>query len=313
MKFSTPQSLQDIAAIIRASYVGDPMFPVTGMNEIHVVTPGDIVFVDHPKYYEKALNSAATIVLINKKVPCPKGKALLISDDPFRDFNLLSKHFKPFIPAQANIASTAQIGEHTLIQPQAFIGNYVTIGKHCVIHPNVVIYDHSTIGDHVIIHAGTVIGADAFYYKNRDEGHDKLVSTGTVSIENHVEIGALCTIDKGVTGITTIGAGTKLDNQVHIGHDTVIGKHCLIASQTGVAGCVIIEDRVTLWGQVGTTSGITIGEKAVVMGQTGVTKSIPGGKSYFGTPVQESREQLKQLAQLKQLPKLFQNKQNKAL
>jgi len=176
-----------------------------------------------------------------------------------------------------------------------------------------VIYDHSTIGDHVIIHAGTVIGADAFYYKNRDEGHDKLVSTGTVSIENHVEIGALCTIDKGVTGITTIGAGTKLDNQVHIGHDTVIGKHCLIASQTGVAGCVIIEDRVTLWGQVGTTSGITIGEKAVVMGQTGVTKSIPGGKSYFGTPVQESREQLKQLAQLKQLPKLFQNKQNKAL
>lgn len=313
MKFSTPQSLQDIAAIIRASYVGDPMLPVTGMNEIHVVTPGDIVFVDHPKYYEKALNSAATIVLINKKVPCPKGKALLISDDPFRDFNLLSKHFKPFIPAQANIASTAQIGEHTLIQPQAFIGNYVTIGKHCVIHPNVVIYDHSTIGDHVIIHAGTVIGADAFYYKNRDEGHDKLVSTGTVSIENHVEIGALCTIDKGVTGITTIGAGTKLDNQVHIGHDTVIGKHCLIASQTGVAGCVIIEDRVTLWGQVGTTSGITIGEKAVVMGQTGVTKSIPGGKSYFGTPVQESREQLKQLAQLKQLPKLFQNKQNKAL
>jgi UDP-3-O-[3-hydroxymyristoyl] glucosamine N-acyltransferase len=313
MKFSTPQSLQDIAAIIRASYVGDPMFPVTGMNEIHVVTPGDIVFVDHPKYYEKALNSAATIVLINKKVPCPKGKALLISDDPFRDFNLLSKHFKPFIPAQANIATTAQIGEHTLIQPQAFIGNYVTIGKHCVIHPNVVIYDHSTIGDHVIIHAGTVIGADAFYYKNRDEGHDKLVSTGTVSIENHVEIGALCTIDKGVTGITTIGAGTKLDNQVHIGHDTVIGKHCLIASQTGVAGCVIIEDRVTLWGQVGTTSGITIGEKAVVMGQTGVTKSIPGGKSYFGTPVQESREQLKQLAQLKQLPKLFQNKQNKAL
>jgi UDP-3-O-[3-hydroxymyristoyl] glucosamine N-acyltransferase len=313
MKFSTPQSLQDIAAIIRASYVGDPMFPVTGMNEIHVVTPGDIVFVDHPKYYEKALNSAATIVLINKKVPCPKGKALLISDDPFRDFNLLSKHFKPFIPAQANIATTAQIGEHTLIQPQAFIGNYVTIGKHCVIHPNVVIYDHSTIGDHVIIHAGTVIGADAFYYKNRDEGHDKLVSTGTVSIENNVEIGALCTIDKGVTGITTIGAGTKLDNQVHIGHDTVIGKHCLIASQTGVAGCVIIEDRVTLWGQVGTTSGITIGEKAVVMGQTGVTKSIPGGKSYFGTPVQESREQLKQLAQLKQLPKLFQNKQNKAL
>jgi UDP-3-O-[3-hydroxymyristoyl] glucosamine N-acyltransferase len=314
MKFSSPQTLQDIATIIGVSYVGDPMFEVLGMNEIHVVTPGDIVFVDHPKYYEKALKSAATIVLINKEVPCPEGKALLISDDPFRDFNVLSKHFKPFIPAQANIAATAQIGRiHSLIQPQVFIGNHVTIGKHCVIHPNVVIYDHSTIGDHVIIHAGTVIGADAFYYKNRTDGHDKLVSTGTVKIENHVEIGALCTIDKGVSGTTTIGTGTKLDNQVHIGHDTVMGKHCLIASQTGVAGCVVIEDSVTLWGQVGTTSGITIGEKAVVMGQTGVTKSIPGGQSYFGTPVQESREQLKQLAQLKQLPKMLQNKQNKAL
>ena len=188
MKFSTTKTLQDIATILGVPFVGDPMFPVTGMNEIHVVTPGDIVFVDHPKYYEKALNSAATIVLINKEVPCPEGKALLISKDPFRDFNVLSKYFKPFVPAQANIAVTAKIGEHTHIQPQAFIGNHVTIGKHCVIHPNVVIYDHCSIGDYVIIHAGTVVGADAFYYKNRAEGHDKLLSNATVKNENHIEI-----------------------------------------------------------------------------------------------------------------------------
>jgi len=310
MKFSKVQTLQKIAEFLQIPFVGNPESAIFGMNEIHVVTPGDIVFVDHPKYYNKALNSKATTILINKQVDCPEGKSLLISEDPFSDFNKLSTYFNPFIPASVSIAPTAVIGENTLIQPQVFLGNHVKIGKNCIIHPNVVIYDYCEIGDYVTIHAGTVIGADAFYYKNRESGHDQLLSSGTVKIENHVIIGALCTIDRGVSGTTIIGTGTKLDNQVHIGHDTRIGKHCLIASQTGVAGCVIIEDRVTLWGQVGTTSGITIGEKAVVMGQTGVTKSIAGGKSYFGTPVQESREQLKQLAQLKQLPKLFQNKQN---
>ena len=129
-------------------------------------------------------------------------------------------------------------------------------------------------------------------------------------VENNVDIGALCTIDKGVTGDTTIGAGTKIDNQVHIGHDTMIGKKCLIAAQTGIAGCVIIEDEVTLWGQVGTTSGITIGSKAVVMGQTGVTKSIEGGKTYFGTPIEESREKLKQLANIKKIPEIIEQLKN---
>lgn len=305
MKFEKVYALQEIASIIGCEYVGDASFPVQGMNEIHVVTPGDIVFVDHPKYYDKALQSAATIVLINKKVDCPEGKALLLSDDPFRDFNVLTKHFKPFKATNSAIASSAKIGEGTLIQPNCFIGNQVVIGKNCLIHPNVTIYDHTVIGDNVIIHAGTILGADAFYYKKRAEGFDQLISGGRVVIEDNVGIGALCTIDKGVTGDTTIGAGTKLDNQVHVGHDTVIGKKCLIASQTGIAGCVVIEDEVTIWGQVGTTSGITIGAKAVIMGQTGVTKSVEGGKSYFGTPIEESREKLKQLAHIKKIPEIL--------
>lgn len=305
MKFEKVYALQEIAAIIGCEYVGDPNFPVQGMNEIHVVTPGDIVFVDHPKYYDKALQSAATIVLINKKVDCPEGKALLLSDDPFRDFNVLTKHFKPFQATNSAIAPSAKIGEGTAIQPNCFIGNQVVIGKNCLIHPNVTIYDHTLIGDNVIIHAGTILGADAFYYKKRAEGFDQLISGGRVVIEDNVGIGALCTIDKGVTGDTTIGAGTKLDNQVHVGHDTVIGKKCLIASQTGIAGCVVIEDEVTIWGQVGTTSGITIGAKAVIMGQTGVTKSVEGGKSYFGTPIEESREKLKQLAHIKKIPEIL--------
>ena len=307
MKFNSPQTLIQIADLLDCKYVGDADFEILGMNEIHVVTAGDIVFVDHPKYYQKALDSAATIVLINKEVDCPAGKALLISDDPFRDFNILTRHFKPFQFSHVSISESAKIGEGTQIQPNCFIGNHVVIGKNCLIHSNVSIYDHTIIGDNVIVHAGTILGADAFYYKKRPDRFDQLLSGGRVVIENNVGIGALCTIDKGVTGDTTIGEGTKIDNQVHVGHDTKIGKMCLIASQTGIAGCVIIEDEVTIWGQVGTTSGITIGTKAVIMGQTGVTKSIGGGKSYFGTPIQESREILKQLANLKKIPEILEN------
>ena len=305
MKFIASQTLKEVAQLINCKYVGLDNFEITGMNEIHVVTTGDIVFVDHPKYYEKALQSAATVILINKEVDCPEGKALLISDDPFRDFNKLTNHFRPFNPTTNSIALSANIGSGTVIQPNCFIGNNTIIGRNCIIHSNVSIYDNCIIGDNVIIQAGTIIGADAFYYKNRPEGFDQLVSGGRVVIENNVGIGALCTIDKGVSGDTTIGEGTKIDNQVHVGHDTIIGKKCLIAAQTGIAGCVIIEDEVTIWGQVGTTSGITIGAKAVILGQTGVTKSVSGGKSYFGTPIQESREKLKQLANIKRLPELL--------
>lgn len=310
MKFPKVYSLKEIATIIGTEFIGDENFPIKGMNEIHVVESGDIVFVDHPKYYDKALQSAATIILINKKVDCPEGKALLISDDPFRDFNTLTKYFKPFQVANLALASNAIIGENTIIQPNCFIGNNVTIGKNCIIHSNVSIYDNTVIGNNVIIHAGSIIGADAFYYKKRPEGFDQLLSGGRVVIEDNVGIGALCTIDKGVTGDTTIGQGTKIDNQVHIGHDTIIGEKCLIAAQTGIAGCVIIENEVTLWGQVGTTSGIIIGEKAVVLGQTGITKSIEGNKTYFGTPIEESREKLKQLAYIKQIPEILKKLQN---
>ena len=305
MKFLRTHSLKEIDTIIGCKYIGDDQFPVDGMNEIHVVSTGDIVFVDHPKYYEKALQSAATIILINKEVDCPVGKALLISDDPFRDFNTLTKHFRPFVSSDSSISTTAFIGENTIIQPNCFIGHNVSIGKNCLLHANVIVYDNTVIGDNVIIHSGTILGADAFYYKKRPEGYDQLLSCGRVVIEDNVGIGALCTIDKGVTGDTTIGEGTKLDNQVHVGHDTIIGKKCLIAAQTGIAGCVIIEDEVTMWGQVGTTSGLTIGSKAIVLGQTGVSKSISGGKTYYGTPIDEAREKMKQFANLKKIPEIL--------
>ena len=306
MKFPVPQTLRHIASLLNCNYVGADDFPVLGINEIHVVTAGDIVFVDHPKYYDKALNSNATVVLINKKVDCHEGKALLISDNPFRDFNLLTSHFKPFVRSSVSIDPSAKIGDDTHIQPNVYIGPNVQIGKNCLIHANVTIVSDAIIGDNVVIGSGTVLGGDAFYYKNRPEGYDQLLSCGRVVIEDEVHIGTGCTIDRGVTADTTIGQGSKLDNQIQVGHDTVIGKKCLIASQTGIAGCCIIEDEVTIWGQVGTNSGITIGAKAVILGQTGVTKSVAGNTTYFGTPIQESRASLKEMAALRQLPKLLQ-------
>ena len=305
MKFPQTHTLQQIATIINAEFVGDSNFPVEGMNEIHVVTPGDIVFVDHPKYYDKALQSAATIILINKEVECPEGKALLISDDPFRDFNKLTDYFKPFQKSVENISSSAEIGENTVIQPNSFIGNHVKIGKNCIIHSNVSIYDYTEIGDNVTIHSNTVLGASAFYYKNRPEGFDQLKSGGRVLIEDNVDIGAACTIDRGVSGDTTIKKGTKIDNQVHIGHDTIIGEKCLIASQVGIAGCVVIENEVTIWGQVGITSGITIGQKAVISAQSGVSKSLAGHTSYFGTPADTFRKKYKEIASIRLIPSLI--------
>ncbi|EIJ40239.1 MULTISPECIES: UDP-3-O-(3-hydroxymyristoyl)glucosamine N-acyltransferase [Galbibacter] len=305
MKFPQKHTLKQIATILNCDYVGDDDFPVLGMNEIHVVEAGDIVFVDHPKYYDKALESAATVVLINKEVECPPQKALLISDDPFRDFNTLTNFFKPFEKATSLIAASAKIGEGTVIQPGAFVGNNVVIGKNCMIHSNVSIYDNCILGDNITIHAGTVLGADAFYYKNRPEGFDKLLSGGRVVIENNVDLGALCTIDKGVTGDTLIKKGTKIDNQVHVGHDTVIGEKCLIASQVGIAGCVIIEDEVTIWGQVGIASAIIIGRKAVLLAQSGISKSLEANKTYFGYPAEEARKKYKELASIRQIPSII--------
>lgn len=304
MDFPKTYTLKTIADIIDAKPIGDENFAITGMNEIHVINPGEIVFVDHPKYYDKALHSKASVILINKEVDCPEGKALLISDDPFRDFNKLTAYFNSFKKATQNISNTANIGEGSIIQPNVFLGNEVKIGKNCLIHPNVSIYDGVVIGDNVIIHSGVVLGADAFYYKNRKTHHDKLKSGGSVVIENDVELGANTTIDKGVTANTIIKTGTKIDNQVQIGHDTIVGERCIIASQVGIAGCVIVEDEVTIWGQVGIASGLTIGKKCTLLAASGIMKDCKPGVTYFGAPAGEVRKKFRELTSINQLPEL---------
>mgnify|MGYP001086793134 CR=1 FL=1 len=309
MKFPSPVSLQWLSELINAELIGNTTANALGINEIHKVEEGDLAFVDHPKYYDTCLNSNATFIIINtKNVVVPTGKALLITEQPFEAYLKIVEHFRPFIPYTKQISDTATIGENTVIMPNVFIGHNVTIGNNCIIHPNVTIMDYCVLGHNVVIQAGTVIGSDAFYYnskKNREVWFKKMKSCGTVIIEDNVEIGAGCTIDRGVTHETKIGKGTIIDNMVHIGHDTVVGKNCLFAAQVGIAGATTIEDGVTLWGQVGVSKTLTIGANAVVLAQSGVPSSLKGDKTYFGYPAEDASIKKRELVWIKRIPELW--------
>ena len=305
MKLKQAISIQELASLTHSEIIGNNEAVVTGLNEIHNVEAGDITFVDHEKYYDFTLKSLATFIIINKKLDAPEGKTLLYNTNPFLAYNFLAEKFKPTARSVKSIDKTAVIGEGSFIYPNAFIGAHVKLGKNCVIHPNATIYNYCELGDNVIIHANTTIGGDAFYYKRHATHYDKMHSAGKVIIANDVEIGAGCTIDAGVSSDTFIGKGTKLDDQVHIGHDVKIGEHCIIAGQVGIAGNTKIGNWVTLYGKVAVNKNIEIGDKTVVMATTAVPKSLEGGKTYIGYPAVEARTFAKQVALIKMLPEIW--------
>jgi UDP-3-O-[3-hydroxymyristoyl] glucosamine N-acyltransferase len=314
MHFERPVPLTEIAKLIGAEIIGEEEGAATGINEIHKVEEGDLVFVDHPKYYQKCIQSAASYIIINQRTEFPPHKALLLVDEPFEAYQKIVQHFRPFQPSAVAKSETATVGEGTIIMPGSFIGNQVSIGSYCVIYPNVVIMDHCVIGNNVQIQAGTIIGSDAFYYNkktNRDVHYKRMLSCGRVVIENDVEIGANCAIDRGVSGDTVIGAGTKMDNLVHIGHDTVVGKNCLFAAQVGIAGATTIEDNVILWGQVGVSKTLTVGKGAEVYAQSGVPASLEGGRKYFGSPAEDAMRKKKELVWIKRIPQLWEKAMGK--
>ena len=316
MKFDTGHSVEELAEYIDAKLIGSKSNEVTGINEIHKVDPGDITFVDFYKYYDKALTSDATTIIINKEVDCPEGKTLLVSKDPFRDYNRLVNRFCPYrrkIPlfdrSTYFIDDSAQVGADTTIMPGCYIGSDVKIGKDCKIWPNVVLHDGVIIGNHVEIQSNTTIGGHAFYYKFREDfdppRYDQLHTCGNVVIEDYVEIGCGCTIDKGVSGITRIGEGSKLDNQVMIGHGVVLGKNCLIAAHVGIAGKTVLGDKVILWGQVGVNKGLKLGDHCIVLGKSGVGHDLEAGKVYFGSPAIEAKAKWKEIATMRKLPEMW--------
>lgn len=314
MRFPSPVSIKWLAEFLNADLIGNSEGMATGINEIHKVEEGDLVFVDHPKYYDKCIQSAASFIIINQVTEVPAGKALLVVDQPFEAYQKIVRHFRPYVPQDSMISVSAVIGEGTVVYPNVFIGHEVRIGKNCVLHPGVVIRDYCVIGDDVVIQSGAVIGSDAFYYntkKDREVWYKRMESCGRVVIEDQVEIGAGCTIDRGVSHDTRIGRGTKMDNMVHIGHDTVVGQNCLFAAQVGIAGATTIGNGVVLWGQVGVSKTLEIGDNAVVLAQTGVPSSLAGGKTYFGYPAEEAGIKRREIVWIKRIPEIWEKLKDK--
>ncbi len=307
MQFAQPIPIISIAEQIGASITGDKTLLATGLNEINKVTAGDITFVDVKKYFDKSLKSAATFVILNEACECPEGKVLLLHSKPFDAYNQLALHFRPHYPLSAVVSPSAEIHPTAIIEPNVVIGHHVKIAQNAHIQANTTICEFSEIGENVIIQPNTIIGGDAFYYKKDEEGFHKWRSVGRVILEKNVEIGAGCTIAKGVSGDTIIGEGSKIDAQCHIGHGVVVGKNCLFAAQVGIGGKTIIGDNVVLYGQVGIAQRLIIGDNVVVLAKSGISKDLETGKTYFGYPAKEVRESYKELAALRQLPDFLKN------
>ncbi len=305
MNFPQPISVREIAQKIDAEIIGKTTAMAHGINEIHQVRPGDITFVDVQKYFKKSLSSEATIIILNERVKAPKGKTLLLCENPFQAYDNLVRMYRPFQPLKVPISTDAEIDPSSHIEPFAVIGPHVKIGKNCHIQANVTIAEHTIIGDNVIIQSGTVIGTEAFYFKRTTKGYTKWRSGGRVIIEDHVDIGPGCTINKGVSGDTIIGEGSKLDSQVHVGHDVVIGKRCLLAGQVGIGGNTVVGDDVIMYGQVGVAQNLKIGNGVLISAKSGVSKDLEAGKAYFGYPASEARTKYKELAALRHLPEFF--------
>ncbi|MBK6543800.1 MAG: UDP-3-O-(3-hydroxymyristoyl)glucosamine N-acyltransferase [Saprospiraceae bacterium] len=308
MKLSKPIHVNELASRFGMQLVGNKDQWIYGINEIHKVENGDLTFVDAEKYYSKSINSQASIILINKEAECPEGKTLLITDQPFEVYNQLVLEARPIIPQFTSIAETAYIHSSATIESNVVIGHHAVIGAHAHIQSNSCIGEFTVVGNHVNIQSGVIIGSDAFYYKKTNEGFKKWRSAGRVILHDWVDIGAGCTINKGVSGDTIIGEGTKIDCQVQIGHGVVIGKHCLIASQVGIAGKTILGDHVVLYGQVGIAQNLIIGDRVTVLAKSGVGKNLETGKTYFGIPCEEARLKLKEMAALRILAEKFQKK-----
>lgn len=329
-------TLEAIAELVGGKLLrGVADYLITGFSSLEDAGPNDISFYIGGKFEAALKKSRAGAILIqgpHDELPCPEGMALIQTDDATRAFDLIVAEFglkpPPFVPGLAEgshvdstvsldpkavsvlpgavILEGATVGAHSRIHAGAVIGHGARIGEHCEIGPNVTIREGCIIGDRVIIHGGAVIGADGFGYEFEKGRHRKVEQTGIVRIENDVEVGASTTIDRARFGETVIGEGTKIDNQVQIGHNVIIGKHCIIVAQCGISGSAKIGNYVTLAARVGVAGHIEIADQVTVGGKSGVIASItePGG-TYFGYPAKPMKETLRSKMQMKRLGSLF--------
>lgn len=318
-------SLGDIATLVDGQLAGDRTIVCSGANPPAEAMSDHVTMLDDPKHLAAVLQSDASAVVTTEAGIDFEGRSSIIVRDAHRAFAKIVAHFRPPVCVSTladGIDSSAQISETASIHPSAVIGAgvkigpgtrifpgvvvlpNVTIGEDCVVHSGVTLYEYTQIGDRVVIHAGSVLGAHGFGYRQHNGRHVATAQLGYVAIGDDVELGAAVTIDRGTYGATRIGEGTKIDNQVMIGHNCQIGRHNLLCSQVGIAGSCRTGDYVILAGQVGLKDHIELGDHAVVGAQAGVMEDLPGKQVYLGSPATTQRDQMQIMAVQRRLPEM---------
>lgn len=311
---------------------GEPDLELTGMAALDGAASGEVSFLGNEKYRAQFLESRASAVIVPRgETGGPMDMALIAVANPSLAFGIVVRHFaekiQNFTPGihpgahidasveldaakvkvhpGAVILAGAKIGDGSEIGPNCVIGEFAVIGEDCRLMANATVRERCVLGDRVILQPGAVIGSDGYGYELSNGRHVKIDQVGIVVVGDDVEIGANSTIDRARFGKTEIGEGTKIDNLVQIGHNVVIGKHCLVVAQSGIAGSSRIGNYVTVAAQVGIAGHLTIGDQAILAARAGVAGSLPGGQIYSGKPAQPMREEMKQQAHLRRLPKLI--------
>jgi UDP-3-O-[3-hydroxymyristoyl] glucosamine N-acyltransferase len=305
---------------------------ITGLDSLADAREGDLSFFGNEKYLAQFRRTRASAVLVPRRFEATSpGPALLAVDNPSHAFGEVMARFavrpRPFVagvhptavigadaqfdPGRvcigpcAVIEHGAKIGDGSTIGAGSFIGEGVVIGVECLLHPRVTVLRRCLIGDRVILHSGVVIGADGFGFETIDGRHQKVDQVGIVQIDDDVEIGANSCVDRARFGRTWVGAGTKIDNLVQIAHNVVIGKHCLIAGQAGIAGSSRCGDHVVIAAQAGVAGHLELASGVVLTAQSGVAKSLTAPGAYMGFHAQPVRESLRILAASRSLPDLI--------
>ena len=324
-------TVAELAKIVGAAVHGNRDVIITGVASIEEAQPGDVTFVRDRKYLKHLARCNASAVVMSSEFSekAPRDFTLLICDNPALAFMKIMELFQdlPEFPPQMHptsvvsesafihhtahigpfvfVGNDSSIGANTVVMGHVYIGNRVKIGENCLIYPGVIILDRCVIGNRVTVHAGTVIGSDGFGYITDSNGkHFKIPQLGNVIIEDKVEIGANCAIDRATLGSTIVGRGTKIDNLVQIGHNVRIGRRCIMAGQVGVAGSVDIGDYVIMAGQVGVADHVSIGKGVRVGAKSGVASSIPPETDVVGIPAAPKIEYMRHYLNLKKLGKM---------
>jgi len=293
----------EVASAVGGQLSGDGSVAIRGAAGLDEASEQDISFFHNVKYVDSLNKTRARVVIIPNNTngtPLPAGKTLIRVANPQWAFaqvlGLIDKsrqHHPEGVHPNAHVEPTAQIGTGTIVYPGCYIGHRVRVGANCLLYPNVVLREDTQVGDRVIIHAGAVLGADGYGFATQGGKHHKIPQIGRVVIEDDVEIGANVTIDRATTGVTKIGAGTKIDNLVHIAHNVQLGRDCLIVAQVGIAGSTKIGNSVTLGGQVGIVGHVTIGDGVVIAAQSGIMNNVAPGEVLFGTPARPHKQAMK--------------------